>query len=114
MVYAVGPVVSAFLTGDFTIGIVWRIMAGASANYIYYWHIKEHVSDIKKKPVANPAMLEEQIRDRGGVQPYVVWLGIALHLFLLWVILEMFREGVPPTGPIQPSKPKPAAYHAMR
>jgi len=114
LVYAVGPVVSAFLTGDFTIGIVWRIMAGASANYIYYWHIKEHVAEIEKKQVSAPAIIEEQIRDRGGVQPYVIWLGVALHLFLLGVIIEMIREGTSPTGPFQPGKPKPAVYRVMR
>ena len=34
LIYALGPVLSAYLTGDFTVGFVWRVMAGVSANYI--------------------------------------------------------------------------------
>jgi hypothetical protein len=48
-VYAIGPVLSAYFTGDLTVGVVWRVMAGASANYIYYWHVREHVAAIKEK-----------------------------------------------------------------
>ncbi len=36
LVYAVGPVVAFYFTQDLSADFVWRIMAGASANYIYY------------------------------------------------------------------------------
>ncbi|WP_447978689.1 DUF2628 domain-containing protein [Candidatus Nitrospira bockiana] len=108
LVYAVGPVVSAYLTGDFTVGIVWRIMAGASANYIYFWHIKEHLSEVARRRHATEAELREEIRDRGGVQPYVIWLAVVLHVLLFLVLAQVIREGPPPSGPFQPGKVKPA------
>ena len=45
LVYAVGPMVSTYLTGDMTVGLIWSIMAGATANYVYYWHCREHIGD---------------------------------------------------------------------
>ena len=36
LVYALGPMISTYLTGDVTVGLVWSIMAGATANYVYY------------------------------------------------------------------------------
>ena len=47
MVYAVGPVLSAYLTGDVSVGIVWRIMAGVSANYVYYWHVRDNLAKVR-------------------------------------------------------------------
>jgi hypothetical protein len=99
-VYAIGPVASAYLTGDFTVGIVWRIMAGVSANYVYFWHVKEHVSKIRT--AAGATAFEPQIKDLGGVQPYVIWLGIALHLLLAAFLVEAIRQGPPPDGKLRP------------
>jgi hypothetical protein len=96
-IYAVGPVLSAYFTGDLSVGIVWRIMAGASANYIYYWQVKEQLARIRAKPVLDPAHHERELRDQGGVQPYVVWVGIAIHILLVALIVTMIREG-PPRG----------------
>lgn len=109
LIYALGPVLSAYLTGDFTVGFVWRVMAGVSANYIYYWHIKEHLAEIRKGPPLGPAVLDEQLRDRGGVQTYVLWLGVVLYIMLLLIVLQIIREGPIPAGPQQPGKVKPAA-----
>ena len=96
LVYAVGPVVSALLTGDLTIGIVWRIFAGASANYIYYWHVKDHLSNIGKSPALDTMARARLVADEGGIQPYVLWLGAALHLFMVGLILAAVGQG--PTG----------------
>jgi len=109
LIYALGPVLSAYLTGDFTVGFVWRVMAGVSANYIYYWHIKEHLTEIRKGPPLAPAVLDEQLRDRGGVQTYVLWLGVVLYIMLFLIVLQVIREGPIPTGPMQPGKVKPTA-----
>jgi hypothetical protein len=109
LIYALGPVLSAYLTGDFTVGFVWRVMAGVSANYIYYWHIKEHLTEIRKGPPLAPAVLDEQLRDRGGVQTYVLWLGVVLYIMLFLIVLQIIREGPIPTGPVQPGKVKPTA-----
>ena|SRR5579885_1313379 len=98
-VYAVGPVVSAYLTGDLTVGVVWRIMAGASANYIYYWHVRDKLADLRSKGGLDPARQAAMIRDLGGVQVYVVWLGVALHLFLLALLIAAALQGPPDGGP---------------
>lgn len=92
-VYAVGPVVSAYLTGDFTVGIVWRIMAGASANYIYFWHVKDRLAEFRAKGRLDAAGREALLKDQGGVQVYVVWLGVALHLLLLALLAAAALQG---------------------
>lgn len=107
-IYAIGPVISAYLTGDFTVGIVWRIMAGVSGNYIYYWHIKDHLARIRGKPHLDPIAREHLIHDLGGVQPYVIWLGVVLHALLLAIVIALLREGPPEESPLQPSKPRSA------
>jgi len=94
LVYAVGPVLSAYLTGDLAVGLVWRIMAGVSANYIYYWHIKEHVGQIRGARGLDAVGQERLLRDAGGVQPYVIWLGVALHLILLAALITASQEGL--------------------
>ena len=114
LIYAVGPVLSAYLTGDFTVGFVWRVMAGVSANYIYYWHVREHITEIRKGPPLGPGALEEQIRDRGGVQTYVLWLGVVLYIMLFFIVIQIIREGPPSTGPLQPGKAKPTAVRVMQ
>jgi hypothetical protein len=92
-IYAVGPILSAYLTQDFTVGIVWRIIAGASANYIYYWHVKEQLEEIRRQAGLDVAARERLLQDRGGVQPYVIWLGVALHLILLGALMGILLGG---------------------
>lgn len=114
-VYAIGPVLSAYFTGDLTVGVVWRIMAGVSANYIYYWHVREHLAEIREKSAASAEAVTRKIEDLGGVQPYVVWVGVLLHLLLLAVIIKAFQEGPPPGGkglPSLPAKPGPSRTRA--
>jgi hypothetical protein len=106
-VYAVGPVVSAYLTGDFTVGIVWRIMAGISANYVYFWHVKEHLKDLKTQRGLDQAGQERSLRDLGGVQPYVIWLGVALHLLLIAILVMAILEG--PEQRPAPGKARPTS-----
>ena len=113
LVYAVGPVASAYVTGDFTVGIVWRIMAGVSANYIYYWHVKEHVATIRAKSHLDVAAQQRLLRDLGGVQPYVIWLAVLLHVLLIAMIIMVAREGPPDGGKNQPGRSKPASIHTI-
>ena len=94
LVYAIGPVLSAYFTGDVTVGIVWRIMAGSSANYIYYWHVRDHLATIRRKDGLDHSARERLLRDLGGVQPYVLWLGVALHVLLLVLVIGAIREGL--------------------
>jgi hypothetical protein len=101
LVYAIGPVLSAYLTGDMTVGIVWRVMAGFSANYVYYWHVKDQLATIHKTARFDPALQARALKEAGGVQPYVIWVGVALHALLLAMIINMIREGPPEGGPLK-------------
>ncbi|MDE3224911.1 MAG: DUF2628 domain-containing protein [Nitrospirota bacterium] len=104
-VYAIGPVLSAYFTGDLTVGVVWRIMAGASANYIYYWHVREHLAAIKEQGSQSGRAQEQSLKDLGGVQPYVVWVGVALHIIMLAVLIKAIQEGPTEGGKFPPLKP---------
>ena len=95
LVYAVGPVLSAYLAGDYSVGIVWRFIAGASANYIYYWHVREHLAQIRAKGTLDSAAQERLLRDLGGVQPYVIWLGLALLLIVAGTPWPFLPNGRP-------------------
>lgn len=108
LVYAVGPVLSAYFTGDFTVGIVWRIMAGVSANYIYYWYVREQLARIRGRAGLDQAARERFFKDLGGIQPYVVWVGVALHLLLLALLLAAIREEPPEGGKLKPDRVEPA------
>ncbi len=107
-VYAAGPMISTYLTGDLTVGIVWSIMAGATANYLYYWHCKEHIEEIKKTNWMNQPVQEAALKESGGTQPYVFWVGIVLYIIFLSALFKMSQEDMPdldelPTRPAQPA-----------
>lgn len=109
LVYALGPMLSTYLTGDFTVGLVWSIMAGATANYLYYWHCREQIGEIKKNAWTDPAKQDEALKDAGGVQPYVIWVGVAMYIFFALTMIKLLQEGLP-DGDQLPAKPaKPAA-----
>ena len=102
LLYAVGPVLSVFLTGDMTVGVVWRILAGASANYIYFWHVTDHLQKIRTRAKLDSHVQMRLVKEEGGVQPYVLWLGIALHLFMVGLIIASMEQGSfegPPLAP---------------
>lgn len=107
-VYAVGPMVSTYLTGDFSAGIIWSVMAGATANYLYYWHCREHIGDIKKAGRLTATEQETALKESGGVQSYVVWVGVAFYLVFLVMLAKMVQEG-PPDPEIRPAKPEKSA-----
>jgi hypothetical protein len=94
-VYAVGPMVSTYLTGDVSAGIVWSVMAGATANYLYYWHCREHIGDMKRTSRMDPAVQETAAKESGGVQPYVIWVGVVFYLIFLATLVKMIQDGPP-------------------
>ena len=93
--YFMGPILSALAFGDLSVGIVWQIGAGVSANYLYYWHIKDAVEQVRKSPDMDPATQLHVLHDEGGVQPYVIWLGLALHLLKVGLIIAFMEQGLP-------------------
>ena len=107
LVYALGPMISTYLTGDFTVGLVWSIMAGATANYVYYWHCREQISEIKKTSWADPAKQDEALKEAGGVQPYVIWVGVAVYIIFALTMAKMVQDGLTDGDriPTKPAKP---------
>jgi uncharacterized protein DUF2628 len=108
-VYAIGPMVSTYLTGDMTSGIVWSIVAGATGNYVYYWHCREQIGAIKQQLWSEPAKQDLAAKEAGGVQPYVIWVGVTLYVLFSITMFKMIQGGTL-DGERLPTKPaKPAA-----
>ncbi len=108
-VYAVGPAVSTFVTQDLTVGLVWSVMAGVSANYVYYWHVREEVEEIKRKPWLDRELQERAIREAGGVQPYVIGVGIVLYALFFVSLYQAIQEGPPEGGKFPPVRLQPSS-----
>ncbi|HXV68816.1 MAG TPA: zinc-ribbon domain-containing protein [Nitrospira sp.] len=112
-VYAVGPMVSTYLTGDFSSGFVWSIMAGATGNYLYYSHCREQLAEIKKAGWSDQARMEAALKEAGGVQPYVIWVGVVLYIIFFATLIKMIEEG-PPDLDKPPGRPiKQAAMKTL-
>jgi hypothetical protein len=110
VVYAIGPMLSTYITGDLTTGIVWSIMAGATGNYVYYWHCREQIGEIKKAMLTESGKRETALKEAGGVQPYVIWVGVAFYVLFLMMMVKIAQEGGLPDGDQRPTKPaKPTA-----
>ena len=104
-VYAVGPMISTLITGDMSIGLAWSVIAGATANYLYYWHCKERIAEIKKRGWMNQTAQEAAMKEAGGVQPYVIWVGVVFYIiFLATLITSILQEG-PPDSDTLPARP---------
>jgi len=110
-VYALGPMISTYLTGDMTVGLIWSIMAGATANYVYYWHCREHIGEIKRSTGGDPAKQDEVLKESGGVQTYVIWIGVALYILFAITMFKMLQDGLPDgERPLEkPAKPTAAS-----
>jgi hypothetical protein len=109
LVYALGPMISTYVTGDLTVGLVWSIMAGATANYVYYWYCREQIGEIKKSSWTDPAKQDEALKEAGGVQPYVIWVGVALYIFFAMTMFKLLQDGLPDSDKFPPKPTRPAA-----
>jgi hypothetical protein len=111
-VYAIGPMVSTYVTGDMTSGVVWSVVAGATANYVYYWHCREHIAAIKQQAWNDPAQQHVALKEEGGVQPYVIWVGVVFYLLFSLTMFKMLQEGMLDLEKA-PKKPKTAGHAAV-
>ena len=99
LLYAVGPFLALYLTGIPTVGMVWKIMAGVSANYLYFWHAKDHLEKMKSRGLVDRTSQERFLKEEGGVQIYVIWLGAILMLFGMFFseqFVQIYGDGMPP------------------
>lgn len=109
LIYAIGPAMAFYITQDLSADIVWRIIAGASANYIYFWHAKEQLAKIKGQRAGADESKQQMLGELGGVQPYVVWVGVGLLVLKIGLVVTMLKDG-PPDGPKgAPAKPHPTS-----
>jgi Protein of unknown function (DUF2628)/Double zinc ribbon len=113
LVYALGPMISIYVTGDPAVGLVWSIMAGATANYTYYWHCRKQIAEIKKSSWTDPVKQDEELKKAGGVQPYVIWIGVAFYILFAISMFKMAQDGLP-NGELSPGKPaKPVSASSV-
>ncbi len=101
LLYAVMPAIAIVVTGDMMVGLVSRTLAGASANYLYYWHMRDKLQRIMSLPSLDQESRAQMVREEGGVQPYVLWLGAALHLFMLGLVVAAISQGPPEGIPVE-------------
>jgi len=94
-VYFIGPIVSVFITGDISVPIVWSIIASASANYVYYWHLRDLLLKVKARTGLDHTARMRQLTEEGGIQPYVLWLVAASFLLKIGIFFAVFGETPP-------------------
>jgi len=95
LLYAMLPALAIFLTGDMSVGLVSRVLAGGSANYLYYWHVRDKLQRIMAMSHLDAQARTQLVREEGGVQYYVLWLGVALHLLMIGLLISAIEEGPP-------------------
>ena len=87
-----------------------RSQAGATADYLYYWHAREQIAEIKKAVGMNHNAQQAALKEAGGVQPYVIWVGVVFYLLFSLTMFKMLQEGTLDVDKV-PKKPAKTAGH---
>ncbi|MGH7182836.1 MAG: hypothetical protein ACREJN_12770, partial [Nitrospiraceae bacterium] len=67
-------------------------------------HCREQISELKKGSWSDPSKRGEALKEAGGVQPYLIYVGIVLYVLFFLSMIKMVQEG-PPGGDHVPEKP---------
>ena len=61
---------------------------------MYYWHCREPISAIKQQAWNDTAQQHVALKEEGGVQPYVIWVGVVFYLLFSLTMFKMLQEGM--------------------
>ncbi|MBU6432013.1 MAG: hypothetical protein KJS98_01710, partial [Nitrospirae bacterium] len=56
----------------------------------------------------DPVKQDEALKEAGGVQPYVIWVGVAVYILFAMTMIQLLQDGLPdrdrvPTKPARPT-----------
>ncbi len=98
-VFLIGGLLPVFLGAGLVGVIIWNIFAAASANYLYYMHVKLSLAMIEQRAGLDQEARAHLIHDAGGIQPYVWWLGIGMAALKIAFVFGIMDAPVPVTPP---------------
>ena len=82
---------------------------------VYDKHVAtvEQIGGIKKGSWTDPVKRDEALKEAGGVQPYLIYVGIAFYVLFILTMIKMLQDG-PPDGERSPEKPaRPTAASSV-
>ena len=88
-VYAIGPMVSTYLTGDMTAG---SFGGRRHYNYVYYWHCREHIAAIKQHARNDPTQQHAVLKEEAACNRTSSGSGVVFYLLSL-TMFKMLQEG---------------------
>ncbi|PJA77970.1 MAG: hypothetical protein CO149_06580 [Nitrospirae bacterium CG_4_9_14_3_um_filter_51_5] len=69
--------------------------------------MKDKVQRIMAAPSLEDSGRAHLIQEEGGVQPYVLWLGVALHVLMLGLLTAAIVQGPPAEDPLGGTNGRP-------
>ena len=82
-VFLIGGLLPMLFGAGLVGAVLWNGVAGVTANFLYYLHVKFKLEVIQRRTPTDRAIRDALIADAGGVQPYVWWLGVGLMVLAI-------------------------------